>query len=801
MNKNLALLFFSLLVSYSFCNECEDGCGLEEAQKEDYGCFPKAEGDGCEKKYLCEKVPKPTATSADGEGAGAGAGTSSVNCAEYPVTDKTKYKCETDGSEKACKQVEYSCTEVLKSFGSSIDCSSYSTSDTDNLYCSAVEAGETVAEGDENKACKEVHYCTGNTEGDCTKFKVVPDHSETHVCIPAEEATGEGGAAAPHCQEQYLCEKILKTDPGEKTCSKYILSEENRGKETHTCVDNTDSNPESTNACKEIPYCSHVKSSATEKDCSNYPLLEEEGTVCIPKEGDDTYICQEKYLCDYVPKGTTEDCKNFIIPDDQKHTHQCKSLSSDPKYNCKAVQYECNEVPKITGETTITCSTFLDTTKTETHVCIEDTTSATNQCKEMKLCSKVESTDMTGISDCSKSFYYDKENVGCKLNTQTNKCEEVILCTKATTETEGECSDYATSDENHVCIDGDTTTRCVEKALCEGARASGSEEIQCSTYEVKAKNKDTHICIKNTVGDNPCKEMMLCEKNIEGATDEECKNYPVTPSKSDDYVCIAKGAELGCKEEQLCTSVPKGDNVDCSNYPVKDSNKVCNPIANPTEKACEEIAISEINCADAKKGESDEQCSKYKKSSENKKCIKNTATTTGASPCIEKEISACELKTSGATDDICKDLAVEITGEQKCVKDSTADKCMLIAYCDYAIGNSDADCKNFPLKDSTKECKKKSDANKCQEVAKTTEPVTQGDGEDTKKSDKEESSSGSGEGDTKKSDKPEGSSDSNTNGDGDTNKATETTSETGDKKGNGNFIKVALGLLLMITLY
>ena len=708
----------------------------------------------------------------------------------------------------------------------------------------------------------------------------------------------------------------------EKTCLKYNQAESN--KITHSCQA---AEVGASLPCKETPFCSYVTDSENEKDCTNYPLEITNGdTVCVPKEGDD-FICQEKYLCDKVPKGTTEACSNFVLQEDLKYAHYCKSIESND-YACGFEKYECNTVPKIEGETEITCSTFLDPAKSSTHVCIKDETSITNQCKEMKLCSKVEADDMTGITDCSSSFYYDKENYACQLNEENNICKEVPLCTKATLNEDTTCSSFPTSDEDHVCIEDDTKCKeefycskvpkseeskegfdcskytlskenndgehtcvkdlvsttyackeeylctkaktgandeecakypvsninrsthgcvkddeegkvckeqqlcnpvtleepddgeclkyavsyenikthiclkntasegssCVETLSCEGVASVSSDE-ECLNYPVK--NKNTHLCVKAKIGEKPCEEKMLCEEIIEGTSNEECRKYPVKKENQGNKACIKNPAkdQMGCIEEQYCEKVPKGENVDCSKYPVSEENlktHICRAISEPTLTACEEIRKSEINCEEATQGETDEQCKGYK-TAENKKCVKNTGT--GTNLCKEEEISECERKTTGVTEEgDCTNLAVEKTGEQKCIKNPTGDNCMLLSYCNYAVPSSDGDCSKFALKDTEKECKKKEGENKCEEVEKKTEPEEpekpDEENEEPEESEEHDETKESEEGDKTEKEKE------NDEGD-DTSKATP--SNTGNKgnENSGNLINVAFCLLLI----
>jgi hypothetical protein len=256
--------------------------------------------------------------------------------------------------------------------------------------------------------------------------------------------------------------------------------------------------------------------------------------------------------------------------------------------------------------------------------------------------------------------------------------------------------------------------------------------------------------------------------------------------------------------------VTKGADVDCSAYPVsneKSKTHTCKAVDGNDK--CSEV---EIDCSTTEKGESDEQCSHYKVSDTSKKCVKNTDTTAGASPCMEKALSACELKTSGATsDDVCNSLAVEKQGEQKCVKNPEGENCILLSYCQYGLGTSDTECAKFALQDSTKECKKKASENKCEEVEKTT-PQGPGGNEETDTDSKEnehDTESKENEHDTdSKENETQGSDIDNTSDKADETKASDTTKTNPGTNGNnnnsGNYLNSALGLLLinyLVTLF
>ena len=360
-------------------------------------------------------------------------------------------------------------------------------------------------------------------------------------------------------------------------------------------------------------------------------------------------------------------------------------------------------------------------------------TSSTKAFKENYLCESVPNTE---TADC-KTFSISAENKSthaCVENTEkdhTHKCKEINLCSIVPLPTgsdEVDCSKYPVSEENaetHSCIKATSGSyACKEEFMCEKAETGDSDD-DCVKYPVDLDKKDTHICIKND-GEGPvCKEELLCSKAQEGASDYECKKYPVSPEKKAQYGCIKNPAanSVGCIEEKLCTSVIKEADVtvDCSKYPLSDANKLTHACVAVTDAATGSAACKEeeILCKTAKNGENNEQCSHYKisaENSENYKCIKNFDTAEDAAACIEQ--LKCELQTTGATDEICSKLAVDDDEQETCVKNG--DKCTILTYCEYGIETSDEVCANYALKNKNNKCVKKSDEDKCEEVAKST---------------------------------------------------------------------------------
>lgn len=466
--------------------------------------------------------------------------------------------------------------------------------------------------------------------------------------------------------------------------------------------------------CRLLLYCNILTTKEDNTECSDYPT-KENGKKCF--DNDETGAsnpCKEEYPCNDVPSledGKT--CESYPVTDKTKY--HCVSRGEGANPPCMQ-QYLCEQLTKAdkAQNSDISCSALVLSKENRdkgTHMCIEDKSDATKACKEVKICSKVASTDTDKV--CSHYAVEDDKKVCVGKTGDDNQiCQEIYSCNNVPAGETGACENFIVSDNDHICVEGGT--KCTEKTLCEAVKKADS--VKCSDFPVKIANKDTHGCIESKNPEKACQEEKFCEKNTEGTSDEICRRNPVTKDNIGKKACIKKENSMGCEEKELCETVTKGTDVDCSKYPVKDENVKTHLCAEGSDDKCAEV---EILCSTAEKGENDEQCSFYKVSGSTKRCVKNTDTSTGAKPCKEVEKSACELKTSGATDDSsCKDLAVYKTGEQICKKNPDKDSCVQLFYCEYGTGLDDNDCTNYALKDTNKECKKKADENKCEEVEK-----------------------------------------------------------------------------------
>ena len=556
------------------------------------------------------------------------------------------------------------------------------------------------------------------SKDDCGSFNIEGETEEHYTCSPSDE---------DNCIWKLLCNYIVISD-SDTNCSEKPVTDPT----TYTCI-------QEGNTCKEIPFCENVILTLEDEydiDCSIYPLkdsVDKEKKICVEDEIEGK--CIEQYLCGDTP--TTEgdeilDCYIYPVSPSKKYTHFC-TYDEENENKCVEEQYECKDILRPKDGSRINCASY----STEKYLCLNDEAESYKACIEQKYCNYVEQIDLVNQPDCSYFLTSDPEKYYCKKSEDKNKCEEIYYCLEAPKDESNSCANFAVSEENadiYGCIE-DTeslTNKCKEELYCElvNKTDNSDDDIICSKYPVK--NKQTHVCVKNNNKEenNPCKEEKLCQYYTEETNDEECRKYLVTNQNT---VCIKnpQSNTKGCVEKELCTTVKKGNNIDCSIYPVSEEKMkthICKNInnnINSNTNACEEVLMDDIQCLKAERGENDERCSKYKVSNIEYKCIKNPSPiiTKNYTICIEKKLSECELKTSGAIDNKeCNKLEVEYIDKEKCVKNPNGNNCMLLTYCEYGEGNTDEDCAKYALRDEEKnECKKKLDENLCIEVEKIIE--------------------------------------------------------------------------------
>ena len=591
-------------------------------------------------------------------------------------------------------------------------------------------------------------FCSSQQVTDNSKF----------ACVDTSDQT--------KCEEVSICESIKKIEGGTPEtygCSEKAVSDSDK----YACVDDTS---DSANACLEIEYCPKEIAVTENSECSKLPI-KGQGTeitkVCVKIEDK----CKEEFYCSKVPMPANNEnsvvCSNYILSEANKDTHLCiQNLESDT-YACKE-EFLCTQGQ---GETDQECNKYPVTIENkDKNICVLDS-KPEKKCKEIEL------------------------------------CEKAVLTGEITDEI---CNNYPVKTSNsgtHTCVKNSDATACIEQPLsCEEVQKIGDKEIKCSDYQVTETNKETHKCVPNPNGDKPCKEEQLCQSHTEETSDENCRKYPVTEVGKKACILNPTKDTNGCIEKELCNTVTVEEGVDCSAYPVSDDKiktHICKAVTG--EATCSQV---EIECSTAEKGESDEQCGNYKVSDAKYKCVKNTDTTEGAKPCIEKEketepspepeITACADKTTGATDDICSKLSVAKKDEQKCIKNPKGENCMLLYYCQYGIGTTDEECSAFALKDENKACKKKANENLCEEVVKNTSEDTTKDSKDTTKDSTDTNKDSTDT--TKDSKDTTKDSTDNTKGSDDTTKGNDDNTADDEGSSDGNFLNVAYALLLLISL-
>ena len=315
-------------------------------------------------------------------------------------------------------------------------------------------------------------------------------------------------------------------------------------------------------------------------------------------------------------------------------------------------------------------------------------------------------------------------------------CKWTPTCTTGKIEnSEGLCKNFAVAnpdqDITHTCVDGSDGCNEEEITCLNIPKPFIGGEAACSSRRV---SDAAFACVENEDSENKaCKEVHLCAQvqKSEISSTVTCSDFPVSNSAT--HACVDKattstGDDKACEEKFLCTkaTVTAGSNEECATYPKTFTNAIC-VSAGASETTCLQRFYCKSVTKDDLTEDSTIKCEDGLISSENEgsyKCIDETDTTKNTI-CQEVQIE-CEAASSGVTDDtLCKKLAWDKKDEQVCQKQSTDEKCVLVPYCDYAEGTSDAACAAYPKKVSTKICKKKSNENKCEEVAEATEDPTQ----------------------------------------------------------------------------
>jgi len=220
----------------------------------------------------------------------------------------------------------------------------------------------------------------------------------------------------------------------------------------------------------------------------------------------------------------------------------------------------------------------------------------------------------------------------------------------------------------------------------------------------------------------------------------------------------------------------------------------CNVLTTSSnKKKC--VLVTDVGC-----DEVDMECEDKKTGADNEFCVELKTVKEGMNACVASEgkcieTNECGLVLVGCTDD----LIIKLTPKDQnsvCINDKGV--CKEIKKCNYAEGNSDDECKNFPVETKDATCKKDNDADgKCKEFLPSTneKPADNKDeetkiGEETKNDEKEETKKGE---ETKKNETNNSQSTTNT-------QSTNTTQA--KASGNGvNGLKFSLVIVILLFLF
>ena len=135
MNKFLVLLYFSLIFSYTLCQECSaDGCSgkqIPDGEVQDHYVCAKS-GEECAWTLLCNYAVRSNPEGGEDE---------SFTCSSQPVTNKDIYACVDNSESGNCKEVSI-CESIQKQNEAdpeSYQCSQKPVSDSDKFVCAVNE--------------------------------------------------------------------------------------------------------------------------------------------------------------------------------------------------------------------------------------------------------------------------------------------------------------------------------------------------------------------------------------------------------------------------------------------------------------------------------------------------------------------------------------------------------------------------------------------------------------------------------------------------------------------------------------
>ena len=512
--------------------------------------------------------------------------------------------------------------------------------------------------------------CSQNTvysnDKSCSSLSV--DDEKTQICIKNPSSFG--------CKQITSCEQATYVDSYEK-CSRLSVNPSRIN--THVCIKNPD---KSKNNCIESNICTQIEYGATSEICSKMSVSKD-NHACIKGQTKINAILCEKLLKKLY--GLSEE-ENLIF-----------------LLGNKLVKHE--EIKEL-NEQTLIFSTSLGAFLPIVN-CINDKTVNSAGCQEYDLCQN---------SNKCQEIVVPKNNID--NNDKNNSCTQLEYGGN-----DEVCSKLSVSKDKmntHVCILDSPKLNLIlcEKTLKKKYGLSDKEELiilmNNGDYQIFSSSLGLFLpltdCYNNMTiyAATQCKEENICTNVNYINSDSDCSKLTVSSENSNTHMCVKNPlkSSKNCIESNKCNDVKYGGTNDICSKLISSNGKIC--IKDQSSEGCKETD----SCLEAKFVISNSQCSSLKISDSSyiKSCIKDP----NGNGCIEQKFN-CEEKTTGASDEICEKLLLN-DNTKKCIKNKDGNNCMLINYCDYAIGESIEECGKYPVKKFGNICVKKKDENNCIEV-------------------------------------------------------------------------------------
>lgn len=511
--------------------------------------------------------------------------------------------------------------------------------------------------------------CTTNTEYNddksCSKLSV--DNEKTQVCIKNPSSFG--------CKQITSCTQATYVDSFEK-CSRLSVSSSKIN--THVCIKNPD---KSKNNCIESNICSQIEYGATSEICSKMSV------------SSDTQICKKG-----PSKVNTVLCEKFLkqkyrLPNEE----ELMLIKGDLISKLSEENIEL-EIKFLIFSASL--GAFLPMSD-----CIDNITTYSAGCQEFdrqksnldsyKYCTELENGATNEI--CSK-LSVSKDKINTHVCIKDTPKLNMSLCEKFLKNM------YGLSDKEELIIFDSEELNILKNFI------NGTGEVDYYLFSTSlGAFLPTNLCCKNaTICISKCKEENICANVNYVDFDNKCSKLTVSSINSTTHICVKNPDKIynNCIESNKCNDVKYGGTNEICSKLISSDGKIC--IKDQSSEGCKETD----SCLEAKYVNSNSQCLSLKLNDTlyMKSCIKDP----NGHGCIEQKFN-CEEKTNGASDEICENLLLN-DNSKKCIKNKDGDNCMLINYCDYAIGESIEECGKYPVKILGNICVKKKDENKCTEV-------------------------------------------------------------------------------------